>query len=382
MIPAAMIIAVDDVIPYWREAFAPLGELRPFAARTVSSRDLQDVDAVIVRSVTRAGPALLDGTGVRFVGTASVGMDNLDEPYLRARGIDYSNAAGCNANSVAEYVTAALMRAAARRSWRLAGMSLGIVGAGHVGTAVERKALALGMSVVACDPPLAEATGDPRYRPLDEVLAADIVTLHVPLTRTGPHATWHLFDRDVIGRLGPRQLLINAARGPVVESGAIHEALAGGRLAGAVLDVWEDEPRIRYDLLERVELGTPHIAGYSLDGKVRCTEMMAEAVGRRFGVEPSWRPDGVFPAARRIPLPEDLPTQDVVAAAVAGAYDIEVDDRSLRALASLPVEEAGVRFDRLRNEYAYRPEFRHYTVEPPRGSAARPLLEALGFGVE
>lgn len=373
-----MILALDDVIPYGSEAFASAGEVRLFSARSLRREDLKDADALIVRSITRVDAALLDDTRVGFVGTASVGMDNLDEPYLRARGIPYANAAGSNANSVAEYITAALLVAAERGGWELGRKSLGIVGAGNVGSAVERKARALGMRAILCDPPLREATGDARYRLLDEVLETDIVTLHVPLTRSGRHPTWHMFGRGVIARLRPHQLLINSARGPVVDSGPLAEALDAKRIQGAILDVWEGEPRIDYRLLDRVEIGTAHIAGYSLDGKIRCTEMMVEAVARRFGIDIAWDSRGALPPDRRIRVSGS--GQPAVAAAVRGAYDIRHDDGLLRATRELPTDEAATGFDRLRNQYALRPEFRHHVVEiSGSDEATAATMRALGF---
>ena len=377
-----MILAVDDVIPYWREAFAPLGDVRSFSARRLRAEDLRDVDALVVRSVTRVGPELLEGTRVRFVGTASVGMDNLDEAYLTARGIPYSNAAGCNSNAVAEYVTAALLVVARRRGWELPGKQLGIIGAGHVGSAVEAKARALGIGVILCDPPLADATGSRRYRPFDEVLAADVLTLHVPLARAGPYPTWHMFGHSVFERLTERQFLVNASRGAVVDGAALEAALASQRIAGAVLDVWEGEPRIRFELLDRVDLGTSHIAGYSFDGKVRCTQMIVEALSRHFGLGTAWSTEHLFPPPKQLEVPPGASGREAVETAVSAAYDIVRDDANLRALRDLPPEPAAAGFDRLRNEYPLRPEFRHYSVSvDPRSVDLAATLTGLGFRV-
>jgi erythronate-4-phosphate dehydrogenase len=234
-----MIVAVDEAIPYAESAFAGTAEIRTFPGRKVSAADLKDAEALVVRSITQVDRSLLDGTCVRFVGTATIGMDHLDDPYLRSRGIHVTNAAGSNANSVSEYITAALLVTAERKGWELRRKSIAIVGVGHVGTRVEIKARALGMDVVLCDPPLLESTGDRKYRFLKDVLDADIVTLHTPLTREGPYPTYHMMDERVIGRLQPHQLLINSARGPVVAGPALKEALLRKALAGAVLDVWE-----------------------------------------------------------------------------------------------------------------------------------------------
>jgi len=377
-----MIVAVDDAIPYWQEAFAEVGELRPFSGRKLQSSHLRDVDALVVRSVTRVDSALLDGSRVRFVGTATIGMDHMDLEYLRARGIFFVNAAGSNANAVAEYVVAALEVVAARRSWILERKSLAIIGVGNVGSRVERKARALGMSLHLCDPPLRESTGDPKYLFLDDVLEADILTFHVPLTTDGPYPTWHMLDGNLLGRLPADKFLINTSRGPVFSEPYLRAALANRKLGGAVLDVWESEPRIDYSLMELIEIGSPHIAGYSLDGKVRATEMILEALCGQFGVAAAWDNHGLFPEPVRLGIPRGLRAQEAIRTAVLQAYDILRDDQQLRELRLVNPEQAALGFDRLRNEYPLRAEFRHFIVELPQEySPLASTLRELGFQV-
>jgi erythronate-4-phosphate dehydrogenase len=377
-----MNIAVDEAIPCWQQAFAPFGQLRPFSGRTVRAEEVRDADLLIVRTATSVDAGLLQGSRVRFVGTATVGIDHLDTGYLDSKGIRYTNAAGCNANGVAEYVVASLLTLAERHGWGLASKSLAVVGVGHVGSLVVHKAEALGMEVLLCDPPLRESTGDDRFCDLADVLSADIVTLHVPLTKTGQYPTYHLIDRDVLERLRADQWVLNSSRGAVVDCAALRGALSAGRLAGAGLDVWEGEPSIDYSLLDLVALGTAHIAGFSLDGKIRATEMMVDAIGGYLGQQRCWDSSAMYPERRTLRPDSTTSVQATLAAVIRQAYDITSDDRLLRGLARLPAQEAAIGFDRLRTHYLLRPEFRHYQVElPGELTEAGGILEALDFEV-
>ena len=371
-----MIIVVDEAIPYWEEAFSRLGEVRPLPGRKLRPVDVRDADALIVRSVTHVDTSLLEGSSVRFVGSATIGMDHLDVEYLKARGIHFTNAAGCNANAVAEYVAATLLVMAKRKGWDLQSKSIAVIGVGNVGSRVEKKACALGMKVLLCDPPLREARGDQRYLFLDDVLDADILTFHVPLTSDGPYPTYHMVDKNVLERLSPKQFLINSARGSVFDGRDLKESLRAGRLEGAVLDVWEDEPNIDLALLDLAELGTPHIAGYSIDGKIRATEMMFEGLCRHFRLPASWNTGSLYPAASRIRPEAGLIGEDALRSVVLQAYNILRDDGNLRDLHSLPDGRTGAGFDRLRNEYPLRPEFRHFAVDLANGQKG--IAETIG----
>jgi erythronate-4-phosphate dehydrogenase len=377
-----MILAVDEAIPYWQQAFSTLGEIRTFSGRKVRPTDIKEADALVVRSVTRVDASLLEGSSVRFVGTATIGTDHLDETYLQARRIRFANAAGSNANSVAEYVTAALLVMAQRKGWDLSRKTIAIVGVGHVGSRVLEKVRALGMQSLLCDPPLRESTGDQRYQFLSDVLGADILTFHVPLTRDGPYPTYHMVNRALLEGLSPSQYLINTARGAVFDCGALKARLESRKLDGAVLDVWEGEPKIDYSLLDLVDIGSPHIAGYSLDGKVRGTEMIAEELCRFFNIPFRWDSQSIYPRPLRLRSASGAQGQDALRSIVLQAYDILREDTELRALKSLPGEDARAGFDRLRNEYPLRPEFRHYIAEPADSQSAQiPKLKGLGFQV-
>jgi erythronate-4-phosphate dehydrogenase len=375
-----MIIAVDHAIPYWKEAFSELGDIRLFSGRDLRPEDIRDADALVVRSVTPVNASTLEGSSVRFVAGASAGIDHIDQDYLKKRGIHWGYAAGCNANAVCEYIITALHVVARRRKWTLRGKSLAVVGVGNVGSRVAKKARALGMEVLLCDPPLRDTTGDPQYLRLDDVLGADIVSLHVPLAVEGPYPTWHLFDRNTLGRLSPGQFLINSARGPVVDNRELRSALQEGRIEGAILDVWEGEPRIDYSLVGLVDIGTPHIAGTALDGKIHATEMALEELCRFWGIPPSWNPDPLYPEPRVIPVQQGATDQDAVLSVLLQAFDIEKDDADLRALGGTGADGAAASFDGLRADHPLRPEFSHFVVDGVgRHTDLAETLAALGF---
>jgi erythronate-4-phosphate dehydrogenase len=375
-----MIIAVDKEIPYGKQAFSQLGEVRFFAGRNLKSRDLTDVDALIVRTITPVNASLLDDTPVRFLGAASAGTDHVDQEYLRSSGIHFHYAAGCNADSVTEYIVTVLHIVAAKRNWDLREKSIAVIGVGNVGSRVARKAQELGMQVSLCDPPLRELTGDARYRNLNDVLSADILTFHVPLVAEGPYPTQHMLNRKLLERLSNGQYVINTSRGPIFNGGDLQAALRTGRIAGAVLDVWEDEPLVDYSLLGLVDIGTPHIAGGALDGKIRATEMIREALSQFVKTQTTPLPDAIYPEGKVIRPVTGTAGQDAVRSVLVQAYAILDTDRRLRELGARTSEEAATGFERLRTEKPLRLEFRHFTVE--MDSVQKSLAEkfqALGF---
>ncbi len=376
-----MIIAIDEVIPYAQAAFSGAGDLRLFSGRTVRPEDIRDADALIVRSVTRVDADLLEGSSVRFVGTATIGTDHLDLAQLAARGIRWANAAGSNAGAVAEYVISALLAMAECKPWDLAGKSIAIIGAGRIGSQVETKVAALGMRPMLCDPPLLDSTGDLKYGRLDDVLHADIFTLHVPLTTSGPYPTFHMFDRRILSRLSDHQFLINTSRGPVISSPDLKTALREGRLGGAVLDVWEEEPGIDCELLSMVDLGTAHIAGSSREGKARGTATILEEMCRFFGLAVNWDVRATHPEPEILQPAPGAEGEPAVWSVVRQAYDIRRDDAKLRRFPGLAKGSAAVAFDSLRNGYPLRPEFSHFTVEQVEDTRLGRVFRELGFSV-
>lgn len=354
---------VDENIPFAREAFSHLGSVTLLPGRAITREAIRKAHALIVRSVTKVDAALLADTDVQFVATATTGVEHIDREYLAARNIAFAAALGCNANAVAEYVLTALLVTAHTKKLSLSGKTLGIIGAGRIGSIVAAKAPALGIRALLHDPPLARATGEQRYRPLAETLQADFITLHVPLTCDGPDATFHLIGADELAHMTPSAMLINTARGEVVDNTALLETLTKGTIGGAVLDVWEWEPAINWDLLDRVTLGTPHIAGYSSDGKINGTVMVYHACCRFWGIEPVWVPPDPPAALAPGSLPHlqfDATGKDFQTLAhdiLTTLYDLPADHARMRDLLALPEPVRPRAFDRLRRDYPHRREF-------------------------
>ncbi len=378
-----MKIVVDENIPYGREAFSTLGDVVTLPGRAVDRAALADAELMMVRSITKVNESLLAGTPVRFVATATIGEDHIDKAYLSLQGIGFSSAPGCNANSVGQYVTAALLELAAEFKFGVHGKKLGIVGVGNVGTRVLAKASAMGMECVLNDPPLARKTGDAKYRPLEEILDCDVVTVHVPLTKDGPDPTHHLVDETFLRSMKPGAILINSSRGAVADGEAIKWALDEGPLKACVLDVWEGEPVVDPELLKRVFIGTPHIAGYSFDGKVNGTRQIYEAACAFLGVEPAWDPSPLLPAPEypEVRVPGNVPDcEAALREAVRQVYDIRKDDAALRGMLAVEAEEHGAFFDQLRKTYPRRREFFNTrAVVEPDNEAMRATLSGVGF---
>lgn len=379
-----MRVVCDNNMPFAAEAFGTLGDVTLLDGRAITAADVHGADLLITRSTTRVTRELLAGSRLRFYGSAVIGTDHIDIPYLEQAGIPWSAAPGCNAESVSNYLTAALLWLAGKHGFRLEGKTLGVIGVGNVGRKVCAKAHALGMRVLACDPPRQRDPADAEARTfvaLDALLAAaDIVTCHVPLTHEGPDRTFHMLDRAAFARMRPGVILVNAARGEVIDTDALMEAL-GSRVAQAVIDTWEGEPGYRTDLLGRVDIATPHIAGHSYEGKVNGTMMVYEQACKVLGVAPTFRPQ--LPAP---PVPEwrgdasDRADEDVLREAVLAVYDIMADDQRLRASCVADAAARARAFDRQRKEYPMRREFAATTVRLSHASAAlRWKFGKLGF---
>jgi erythronate-4-phosphate dehydrogenase len=373
-------IVADANIPYVEEAFGNLGQVELVPGRLMGPSQVRDADVALVRSVTPVNADLLGGSRVRFVGSATIGVDHVDLAYLQERHIAFAYAPGSNANSVAEYVIAAVLALPERSHAR---GTLGIIGLGRIGGLVKRKAEALGMTVLVNDPPL-ERAGRTGLVTLERVLTeSDIVSCHVPLTTAGLNATFHLLNQNRLSLMPPHAVVINTARGPVLDNTALLLALCQGRLGGAVLDVWEGEPAPESELIRAVTFGTPHIAGYSADGKLKGTQMLCEAACAFLERPLHWPPVALGSGNAPVPIDPFRPLEDLVKTLVARAYDIRLDDAAVRAIADLPPEQRGEAFDRLRATYRVRLEFRHTKVIVPVDcSAIRDTIGGLGFTVQ
>jgi len=360
-----MKIVADENIPFVVECFSSIGKVELVAGREMTPSLVAGADVLLVRSVTRVGPDLLDGSRVRFVGTATIGFEHVDIQYLSRNNIGFASAPGSNANSAAEYVIAELLEIGRKHNIILEGKSIGIIGAGNVGARVAEKVAALGMKTYLNDPPLQRQSGNPKYLPIEELFDCDFVTLHTPLTFDGIDKTFHLANEVFFESLKAGCVFINTSRGGVVDSSALKAVIESGKLNAVALDVWENEPNIDTELLEMVDIGTPHIAGYSLDGKVAGMIMIYKAVCQHFGLEAGWGPEDFLPQSAIGELKVDMNSADeqrVILGAVRQVYDIRRDDSKLRGILEVDAEKRSEFFDSLRNNYRVRREFRNTQV--------------------
>lgn len=330
-----MKIVIDDKIPYIREKLEMLADEVVYKnGADINVSDVKDADALIVRTRTRCDESLLADSKVRFVATATIGYDHIDVDYLKRTGIAWTSCPGCNASSVAQYVESSLSLLQLEKGLILSDATIGIVGCGHVGSKVKAVAERLGIRVLVCDPPL----GCDGFVPMDIIeREADIITFHVPLTKTGEYATWHLADEAFFHRISRVPYIINTSRGGVVDNTALLSALKEGRVRDAIIDVWEGEPHLNLELLQRVYIGTPHIAGYSADGKVNADNMVIDALCRHFGLQ---HPGKI--------IPPSLPSDFHYSGSPLALYNPLQDSKALK--------EKPSKFEFLRNHYPLRRE--------------------------
>jgi len=368
-------ILVDENMPYARELFSRTGEVLAVPGRPLPEAELQDASGLMVRSVTKVNAALLAGTPVKFVGTATAGTDHVDDGSLAAAGIAFSAAPGCNAIAVVEYVFSSLLLLAERDGFELRDRTVGIVGVGNVGGRLQKRLEAWGVKTLLCDPPRADRGDQETFHTLDELVAqADILTFHTPLFKDGPYKSWHLADMALLMALQPNTILINACRGPVVDNAALLEVMKMRSDLSVVLDVWEPEPDLNLDLLDKVDIATAHIAGYTLEGKARGTTQVFEAWCAFIGQPQQVALESLLPAPEfgTITLHGKL-DQPTLKRLVHLVYDVRRDDAPLRKVAAKPGE-----FDRLRKQYEERREWSSLQVKCDDADSAA-MLEKLGF---
>lgn len=374
-----MKIIVDNKIPFIKGVLEPFAEVVYLPGKETTPELVRDADALITRTRTICNEKLLRGSSVKVIATATIGFDHIDTEWCEANGIWWTNAPGCNSWSVKQYVSSVLVSLAKKHGLKLEDLTLGVVGVGNVGSKVAVAAKALGMKVLLNDPPRARKEGPDGFVDLDEIVAkSDIVTLHVPLERGGEDPTWHLFDAARMAAMRRNQILINSSRGPVVDNAALKQTLKAGGLKGAVLDVWEGEPELDPELVSLLDYSTPHIAGYSSDGKANGTMMSVRAVAGKLGLPlTDWCPTdipapahglhkGVESLSFRIDA-EGKTRQEVLSEAILYAYDVAVDSEALRSNLSA--------FESLRGDYPIRREPSAFTVQLKNGTPE--LAEAL-----
>jgi erythronate-4-phosphate dehydrogenase len=353
-----MLIVADENIPLLDAFFAGFGEIRRVPGRSIDRATVEQADVLLVRSVTNVNRALLEGSKVRFVGTCTIGTDHLDLDYFSEAGINWSSAPGCNARGVVDYVLGSLMTLAEIEGVDLTQRTYGVVGAGEVGARLIKVLKGLGWNVKVCDPPRQAAEGG-DYVSLEQIIEqCDVISLHTPLTRSGAGATWHLFDQQRLQQLKAGAWLINAARGPVVDNAALREVLLEREDLQAVLDVWEAEPEVDVALADLCVLATPHIAGYSLDGKQRGTAQIYQAYCEFIGQPSSIQLSELLPAPwlSQVTLHADSDPAWALAMLCRGVYDPRRDDADFRRSLVGNVGEQRAAFDVLRKQYPVRRE--------------------------
>ena len=373
-----MKLIIDNKIPYIQGVFENVAEVIYLPGAKTTSEVVRDADAIITRTRTICNEDLLKGSSVKFIATATIGHDHIDTDYCRRAGIRWTNAPGCNSKSVEQYVASTLMVLAEKVLVNLKQSTIGIVGVGNVGSKVARIAELLGMKVLLNDPPRARAEGPEKFVNLQTILEeADIISLHVPLNMKGEDATFHMADEIFFSSLKKKPVLINSCRGEVVKTEVVKRAVQEHKIKAFVCDCWENEPDIDLELLAMTTIATPHIAGYSKDGKAKGTQMSVQAVSRFFNLNlDDWKPDGIeHPAEPLIIIDgKDLTDEQIIAQAILHTYDIRQDDQLLRANSS--------DFEKQRGDYPVRREFSAYTVRLKNtGERVEEVLKEIGFVV-
>ena len=371
-------IIADTKIPFLKGVLEPYAKVTYMPGNQINRTAAMEADALLVRTRTKCNRELLEGTPVRYIGTATIGYDHIDTEYCEKKRIKWVSAPGCNSSSVQQYIAAALLRIASESNFSLRGKVIGIIGVGNVGSKVQNLARTLGMRLLLNDPPRQRNEKTDIFVSLDHLLAeSDIITLHVPLNIDGTDKTLHMLDSEKFDRVKKGAWLINSSRGEVVDTDALKNALAEERLAGAVIDVWEKEPEIDISLMHMAFIATPHIAGYSTDGKANGTAMSVRGLCEFFDIPlKDWYPESI-PQPSEPELTIDCGGQDgeeTIRRAVYHTYNIVEDDIKLRFDPS--------RFEKERENYPLRREFPSYTINLKEcSSEADTALSDLGFNV-
>ena len=350
-----MKIYYEDSMPYAAEFFSELGECEVFSHKTLNADMLADADVLLVRSTTKVDEQLLlKNKQLQFVATATAGTDHVDQHYLASQNIPFISAGGCNAVAVAEYVLSAILVMSKRLNWQLVDKTVGIVGAGHVGSALARVLTVLGIKHKLCDPLLDDAGDAREFVSMKDIMQCDVISLHVPWVKDGPYPTQNLFNKVRLAALQDNQILINACRGEVINNQAALALFEQGKSLNLVLDVWENEPSINLDLIPHTALATAHIAGHTIEGKARGTEMLYLALCKHLGIQADKKLSDYLPKAQPNPiqLSEKQDFWQVLHQLVLNVYNIETDDQYFRANM-----HSADQFRYIRKHYPIRREF-------------------------
>lgn len=371
-----MRIVADDKIPFLKGALEPYAEVVYIPGKQIKMEMLKDSDALLIRTRTICNENLLEGTSIRFIGTATIGFDHIDTHYCSKNKIIWTNAPGCNSSSVQQYIAAALFRISSEHHFSLKDKTLGIIGVGNVGSKVEKFARSVGMNVLLNDPPRARIEGKKNFHSLNKVLSeSDILTVHVPLNIVGEDQTWHLFNEESFKKIKRGAWFLNSSRGEVSDTYSLKNALNSGMLSGAVIDVWENEPNIDLELLQQAFIATPHIAGYSTDGKANGTSMVVNSLTKYFNLpSENWYPSDVPPpASPYISIDcNNKSEEEIIREAVIHTYNIDKDNSMLR----ISIQN----FEKLRGDYPVRREFTSYTINLKDGTEkVLQTMKSIGF---
>jgi erythronate-4-phosphate dehydrogenase len=373
-----MKIIIDNKIPYIEGALEPFAEVVYLPGSETTATIVRDADALITRTRTRCSAEILQGSKVRYIATATIGFDHIDVDYCKQNEIRWSNAPGCNAESVNQYIAAALFSYSQRNEYALKGKTIGIVGVGQVGSRVAKTCEILGMNVLLNDPPRERLEGSSQFVSLKTIQReSDIITFHVPLNMEGVDRTYHMADAAFVRGLAKQPIMINTCRGEVFDTSAVKNAIGTASIAGAIIDCWENEPGVDPGLMEQADFVTPHIAGYSRDGKANGTTTSVRALSRFFGLGiDQWKPRGVEGPENPVIELDGAGRSDheVIARAVLATYKITEDDRTLKADPSL--------FEQLRGDYPVRREFDYWSVKAVNTKEnVLDKLQKLGFRI-
>lgn len=369
-----MKIVADNTVPYLKGIAEPIADVTYLTSKEFTPEQIHNADALIVRSIDKCTRELLEGSQVKLITSATIGFDHIDTQYCEEAGITWKNSPGCNAVSVAQYILAGLIILSLVRKEKLQGKTIGIIGVGHVGKEVQKLCTAFGLNVLLNDPPRAEIEGQKEFVSLDTIAEqADIITFHTPLTKTGRYATFHLAGKDFFSKLKKNPWFINASRGAVHDTEALLQAYQTGKISEMIIDCWENEPTINLELLSHTTIATPHIAGFSADGKANGTRMCLEHIESFFHLRFD-KIKNVVPLALENPIIDlDKFTENRIEQAVLKSFNPLYVDKMLR--------ENPNKFEWYRNNYQHPREFSAYTIIHATMEEAQ-VLQQLGFNVQ
>lgn len=373
-------IIADDKIPFLKGVLEPFAEVSYLDPLWITSDIIKNVDALLVRTRTKCDSKLLNGSAVKFIGTATIGFDHIDTKYCENNGIKWINAPGCNSTAVQQYVLSGLLKLAKLKNLQLDSMTIGIIGAGNVGSKIQKAAAILGIKILLNDPPRERMEGSGKFVGLDRLIEeSNILTIHVPLNLNGTDKTYHLIDEEFFKNFNNNKILINTSRGEVIDTSALKNAIKNKKITSSVIDVWENEPEIDISLMNLIDIATPHIAGYSVEGKANATAACVNALNEFFnlGLKKNWYPKNLPAPAGSKEIKIDCSgksKQEIFFEIINSTYNIAEDDVRFRNDVK--------NFEQLRTDYPIRREFSFYNIRLLNADrSVREALSQLGFNL-